>query len=168
MKVIFLDFDGVINSAEFMKIRHRDRKIKNIELNAGKDEESKFNWYISMISEEHVKRLNQIIEATGAKVVVSSTWRILHDVEELSAFLKARGFIGEVIDRTPRFGGAPRGEEITDWLENNKVDEFVILDDDSDMCHLKHKLVHTSWQTGLQPEHVAMAIEMLRGKNESE
>lgn len=161
MKVIFLDFDGVINSAEFMKARHKAKETKDIDRNSERDEKSKFNWYISMISEEHVSRLNQIVKATGAKIVVSSTWRILHDVEELSAFLKAKGFIGEIIDRTPRFGGAPRGEEITCWLDNNKVDRFVILDDDSDMCGLKHKLVHTSWQTGLQPEHVVKAIEML-------
>lgn len=166
MKVIFLDFDGVINSAEFMKARHKDRKTKNIERNAERNEKSKFNWYISMIGEEYVARLNQIIEATGAKVVVSSTWRILHDIDELSAFLKAKGFIGEIIDRTPRFGGSPRGEEIAYWLAGNKVDEFVILDDDSDMCDLMHKLVHTSWQTGLQPEHVAKAIQMLGVKNE--
>lgn len=59
-----------------------------------------------------------------------------------------------VIGRTPRLG-TERGLEIQKWIDDNQkimknVDEFVILDDDSDMCHFigtKH-FIHTDSAVG--------------------
>ena len=45
-----------------------------------------------------------------------------------------------VIGRTPYLSAHERGEEIQDWLDNDgkkyDIEEFAILDDDSDMAHL--------------------------------
>jgi len=118
------------------------------------------------LDSDAVKLLNETIEKTGAKIVVSSSWRLHNSVKEITEYLVSKGFIGEIIDRTPRFSGKSRGTEIQAWLEDNEVDNFVILDDDSDMDHLTPKLVHTSWLTGLQTKHVDMCISKLGNTNE--
>lgn len=159
MKIIFLDIDGVLNSASFMKRRQRV---------IDKNGPDRFRWWLEMLDEEAIQLLNQAVEATGAKIVVSSTWRILNDVPTLTKLLKTRGFVGEVIDITPRLPFDQRGDEIALWLKQNPVDDFVIIDDDSDMSHLMHKLVHTSWQTGIQPKHVEEIISRLGARDEVE
>lgn len=41
------------------------------------------------------------------------------------------------------------------------------IDDDSDMEHLKRRLVQTSFYHGLQDEHVDQAIALLAGSGEA-
>lgn len=152
MKVIFLDIDGVLNSASFMKARQKDFDTVD------KSEEDR---WLDMLDQEAVNLLNKAVKATSANIVVSSTWRILHSAEKLSFFLKEKGFIGSIIDITPSFSGKPRGDEIQAWLDKNQIDDFVIIDDDNDMGELSHRLVQTSWQTGIQQQHVDKIISML-------
>jgi hypothetical protein len=151
MKIIMLDFDGVLNSEKFV-LDNKDLFI---------------NQAFSMqqnLDKEAVARLNKIIELTGAKVVVSSTWRILNSIEKLQKILDNHGFTGEIIGKTGRAANGLRGNEIAAWLnENGPVEAFVIIDDDSDMVHLMHKLVQTNWKLGLQDEHVVKCVEILNG-----
>lgn len=109
MKIIFLDIDGVLNVTG----QH------------GRDE------YGSNFHPHLVDNLRLIIGATGAKVVISSTWR-MSGLQEMQIMWEMRDLPGEVIDVTPVFN-TPRGEEIEFWLQHNQVDAYVILDDDSDM-----------------------------------
>ncbi len=155
MKIIFLDIDGVLNSGDFLWTPEHQAL----------DQSDDRNWF----DPAAVARLNRIIEATGAKCVLSSTWRILHTIEEMDGFMKAAGFTGAFIGKTSRFGSF-RGEQIQEWLEGavesgpDEVESFVILDDDSDMVHLTPYLVKTDFQHGLQDEHVERAIAMLSPK----
>ncbi len=157
-KLLFLDIDGVLNNGEWMK-DHKDERRAAAEGDA---------WWLAMIDEEAVKLLNQIIERTGAKVVISSTWRLRHAPEDMQRLLNAKGFIGEVIDRTPRgvetkvlrdgawFGPKmslypQRGEEITYWLHLNRDRltesiKFAVIDDNSDMKGVHDRFVKTYWQ----------------------
>ncbi len=135
MKVIFLDIDGVINV-----------------ISQGYDE------YGSCFHPHLVDNLKKIIDETGAKIVISSSWRKsgLKIMQEMWAFRKLPG---EVIDVTPSLylqkGGSivfwndklsehptpkiygysvPRGCEIEYWLKGqDNVASYVIIDDDSDM-----------------------------------
>lgn len=114
------------------------------------------------VDERAVARVQKIIDATGAKVVISSTWRLLNSLSKLQQLLKAHGLSGEVIGVTPRGDRGERGDEIQTWMDKNgPIESFVILDDDSDMAHLMDKLVQTSFDTGLLDEHVEAAIKML-------
>jgi hypothetical protein len=70
-----------------------------------------------------------------------------------------------VIGRTPRLG-TERGEEIQKWIDDNPeimkdVDNFVILDDDGDMCHFvgTEHFVKTDNKVGfdyIKKEHLSM------------
>ena len=161
MKVIFLDFDGVLNGADWL------RKTQN-----GNVDPAGYAHYINNPCDpELVSRLNRIVATTNAKIVISSSWRIGYTLAALRGFLKKAGFEHphSIYDRTPRLNGADdqRGDEIQAWLdryietEKHHVETYVILDDDSDMKHLKHKLVQTNTLVGLQDEHVDRAIAIL-------
>jgi hypothetical protein len=124
-----------------------------------------------MIDPDAVARLNSLLKETGAKIVISSSWRKLFDLETLQGLLVAKGFTGEVIDVTPDLSGEPievpwqrreRGFEIEKWVkDNNPEATFVIFDDDSDMGNLHHRFIQTSWKYGLLDEHILRARELL-------
>lgn len=159
MKVIFLDMDGVLNSAHYLYVEHRRSRGQRAE---GRD-------WAEMIDPKMVARLNRIIERTGAKAVLSSSWRIVfaETMDEFREILRGRGFAGEVIDRTPiasEMGGTctgVRGVEVAWWLGRAEVSSFVILDDSDDFPGLEDRLVRTSWAHGLTDEHVDRAVEIL-------
>jgi hypothetical protein len=146
--LLFLDIDGVLNSAEYVRnnpgcfSHHEDESIA-IDPVAG-------------------SRLEQVLTRTGACMVLSSTWRICNTLEEVTEFLQKRGvpsakFIGE----TPILSGY-RGKEIQAWLkEHPEFVRFAIVDDDSDMEPFLDKLVQTSWETGLLDEHVERLVQLL-------
>jgi len=100
MKVIFLDMDGVLNHGKYL-----DRTVP----------ESKDRFWLQGIDPEAVERLNRIVEATGAFVVVSSSWRRRHTTEDMQRLLTARGFRGKVIDRTGIFHEAYDEREKAKW-----------------------------------------------------
>lgn len=168
MKVLFLDIDGVLNSSAWMITLKKGKEANRV---YGGDGDQ---WWIDMLEPRAVLLLNEVLECTGAKVVLSSTWRLRHTPEAMQRLLKTRGFTGEVIGRTPRMAGQ-RGYEIRQWLkEHPEVETYAIVDDDSDMEPIKdHRFIQTSWfgddgpgastgkGAGLQPDHVARLIEVL-------
>lgn len=139
--LIFLDFDGVLTTVA-TGYRHRDARC--------------------------VAQLNRILAATGAKIVVSSTWRGAPDLKDI---LKSWGVTGEVVDITPdlrhrRESGievaATRGAEIAQWiLRNDPAGPFVILDDDDDMGDLRLYHIRTNSRLGLSEADAERAISVL-------
>ena len=128
MKVIFLDIDGVLNSAETMKMGiHLDNK--------------------------RVVLFNGILKETDAKVVISSSWRIGKTVKEIKTYLRLAGLrmSRNIIGFTPTLHTGVRGDDIDSWLRDNKeVTQYVIVDDGSDFLeHQKDYLVQTEWEVGL-------------------
>jgi len=153
MKLVFLDFDGVLNSSGFLY---------------GSGEPFSTTSADEKIDPEAVRRLNEITDRTGASIVVSSAWRIGKRVADLRGLLHRHGVTGQVVGATPT-GGRTRGDQIAESLEYQQrlgrvIESFVILDDDRDMGPLTDALVKTTQARGLQDEHVAQAIEILGEK----
>jgi hypothetical protein len=147
--VLFLDFDGVLNSYQFLS-------PKGIKIR-----------YADELDPKAVERLNQIVLKTGCDVVVSSSWRYGHTKEELEKILKDCGYIGTIRGVTPtNWNGATRGREIQQWIANQteKPKRICILDDYPDMDHLMNKLVQTTWAEGLQDKHIELCAKMLQRK----
>lgn len=169
-RIIFLDIDGVLNSQNFIKA-----DPENWSHGWSDDKEA---W--RHMDPAAVALLEKVIQASGAKIVVSSTWRKTHSVEQLQGYLHHHGCTGEVIGLTPVLWRDDesgrrlyRGDEIKDWLDGiyettpngyDDVESFVILDDGSDMEPLSDWLVQTDYKTGLTQEHVDAAIKMLVSK----
>lgn len=107
-KIIFLDIDGVLNL-------YREEHDK----------------YGQLFHDNFVNNLKHIIDETGAKIVLSSTWRLSGFKTNKNMWLD-RKLPGELVDVTPIFHNKIRGEEIKHWLVNNQVNSYVIIDDDTD------------------------------------
>jgi len=168
--VIFLDIDGVLNCER--DARQLDAQHKQLGHTATDPTGACF---YRQIDREAVERVNRIAAATSAKIVVSSTWRKLMDLQELLLILTAHGLTTEIIGATPNGYAEPglralyghperlsRGYEIDYWLRQHPaVDRFVILDDGSDMVMHTNRLVQTDCEEGLCDEHVELAIRVL-------
>lgn len=128
------------------------------------------------IEDEKVALLKKIVEATGAKIVLSSTWRLGidnkgHRLEEHIPYLKEKlGKYGlEIYDKTPVCSNH-RGREIDSWLKNHpEVEQWVVLDDewfiDFNQYDIAPHLVQTYFYgSGLTEDDVEKAIKILNGE----
>jgi hypothetical protein len=166
MKIVFLDIDGVINHSatrsDVLPSRHEPLPIP--------------------IAPECMVCLNRLIAETGAKIVISSSWRLFARWQDLGPALVRHGLVADVIGETPDLvnnavwlaswqarKGTPftyesleRGWEIGEWLAAHpEVTAFVILDDCSDMDALKPWLVLTHPNDGLDDPDVERAKWLL-------
>jgi len=151
VRVVFLDIDGVLNHWEYLK----RMKASGVRSRGCTTE--------SHIDPDCVGRLNGLLSRSNAKVVVSSTWRILHSIESLQETLEAKGFEGDIIDFTTTEDLGSRGAQINAWLESHDdIESFVIIDDDGDMGTLRPYWVQTSlFEGGIKDEHVEEAMQVL-------
>jgi hypothetical protein len=173
--VLFLDIDGVLNSHRLFKKIKEDGIPTPEEQSLADELHPLYGGFchidvirtgIRHIDPSAVKLLNEILEASKAKVVVSSTWRLGNPLECIDKMLKFHGFTGELIGMTEawldRDKYPQRGNEIQEWLDRHPdVGSFVIIDDDSDMAHLMNHLVKTQFAEGLLPEHIEPALQIL-------
>lgn len=118
MKIIFLDIDGVLCTT-----RSHAAHL-----------ESGLMQHLDPIG---CKMLDKICQKTGAKIVISSTWRHHHDRGSMLCILQNAGFALPDFHKdwkTPAKMSATRGEEIKLWLlDHPEVTQYAILDDNSDM-----------------------------------
>ena len=154
MKVIFLDVDGVLNSQDLFE-------------RCGEDE-------LVPIYEENIRCLKEIVDATGAEIVLSSSWRYgwaehRDEVQDWCQLLvdTLEKYQLKIIDKTAYFSSGKREDEIKDWLDKSPefVESFAILDD-GDYDWYRHgydkHLVKTDFCTGgLRQEHVKQAVDIL-------
>jgi hypothetical protein len=142
-KVIFLDIDGVLNSQKWHSSEAHIKIHKCMIRRGDLDELSYEIFNASMIDPEALQLLNQLVEETGADIVISSTWRKGEGerLNNIKSLLHGLGFKGNIIGATPVLNErwCCRGNEIKKWiLENVKYEDmkdfkYAILDDDSDM-----------------------------------
>ena len=155
MRVLFLDFDGVLNSRTFL-LAHPEATIGSAD----------------QIDPNAVARVCEIVDETGCDVVISSSWRLMHALSDIRGMLKRHGFNGRIVGKTPdcaqrlAWGGAIAGErraEIAQWLDETPrvVESFVAIDDDAD-ANLDGRLVRTDFAEGLQDRHIEQAVAWLR------
>lgn len=103
MKVIFLDHDGVIClstewGSRFKKQQKALRKLSQSVMSLPVD--ARFDNF----NKKAVKVLNEILEETGAEIVVSSDWKRWANVEEMGKYYESKGVIKKPIAFTPDLG----------------------------------------------------------------
>lgn len=143
MKVLFLDVDGVLN----------------MHSSGGP----------MALNKKRIKELARVVETTGCKLVLSSTWRKLDDAKR-----KLRNHLGykgmKIYSQTPAdyfVERQVRGDEIQMWLDNHTVECYAIVDDDGDMLdHQRPFFVQTDGNQGLTAEKADALIEILGIKDE--
>ncbi len=137
MKILFLDIDGVCNSADTIHRSHRG--VIGIDP------------YMAFL-------VGKIQLDTDCEVVLSSSWRHHEAGRE-----EVRKSVVNFIDWTPTSHNGFRGDEIKQWLnEHPEVTKYAILDDESDF-HPDQKLFKTTWQTGITEEIAKQVTDYLNG-----
>ena len=187
-----MDIDGVLNGFDFSEyIKYNLWKLvpfKSIK-NFIREKLSHF----AEIDKKRVKRLAKICKKTGAKIVISSSWRsglLTNDNERKTEYDHTKLFWKwidyyniEVIGKTPRLRTShDRQDEIVAWLSANQykynIEKFVVLDDENADLQLfvNSNLVKTSYKgyyraicnemrwVGLTNKYVKQAIGILNGE----
>jgi len=146
MKILFLDIDGVLNNERLLECGG-----------------------INTIDQGLISILKRIVDATGAEIVLSSTWRL--EEENRQRVREALAFQGlQFIDRTVELRHSlsrwtDRSAEILEWLyRHQEVKEFAILDDcdDAGTNGLQEYFFQTRFKVGLTNEIADRVIEHLR------
>ncbi len=155
MKVIFLDFDGVLNTEKYVKAR------------------AEFGVIIDPVK---MLLLKQIVEKTSAEIVLSTSWREHWDknswkcddtgkrINEIFAQFNLK-----IFDKTPQLR-LKREEEIRLWLNvHREVVNFVVLDDMLLSAEfLEGHFVKTyNYSKGLDEQAFEKAVEILNLKGET-
>ena len=160
MKVIFLDNDGVIclsnnwggRTKKWAKYRSANPESSNLLREAPVD--IRFDDF----DKKSIKILNEILEETGAEIVVSSDWRFHATLEELGGYYLSQGISKKPIGFTKKLGQFQEPEnfswsrqwnleqsrslEILQYLKDHpEVTEWVAVDD----LNMGIPQTHESW-----------------------
>jgi len=143
MKIIFLDHDGVIClGSEFgSRFKKQNRSVGQTIADGSIPVIERFDNF----NNKAIKVLNEILEETGAEIVVSSDWKKWANLEELGEFYELQGITKKPIALTPNIKDfSPstadlfhwknwfdriRIIEIKEYLKNNEIDSWVAVDD---------------------------------------
>lgn len=111
MKLLFLDIDGVLNTEHGLKtISENWTKLYKIQVIGEKDP----------FCPEAIESLKTIIEETGAKIVIISTWAGGPDgLKKMRKLWKYRDLPGEVYDVTTHTEHGIRGQEVQSYLNES-------------------------------------------------
>jgi len=145
MKVIFLDNDGVICLANNWGTRNKKRQKSGLS-NRLPFNELPLDVRFDNFDKKAVKILNEVLEETGAEIVVSSDWRFYATLEELGDYYLSQGIVKKPIATTDMFKDIfprewsdlrfradlelERSMEIQHWIDNHpEVINWVAVDD---------------------------------------
>lgn len=159
MKVVFLDFDGVIN------IPMWDIKGEIYRYNSPSD--GKVNDF------QAICWLNQLCIKSNANIVLTTSWRNTRTQEFLAKLLYDSGLNPKikVIGKTPRIDLSStdkRSFEIFQYLEDNvEIKKFVILDDKKICGCLQKFWVKCNSNYGFKEPEFKKALNILNASSQN-
>ncbi len=157
--IIFLDFEGVLNTKQYASDLRRSGKMPN-------------DQYGYLFDPTAVSSLRDIIAERDADIVITSSWRN-EGLDKLRKMWADRDMPGEILDITPfaidksiiidGYMIVQRGYEIKQWLrDNGRGRNYIIIDDQDDFLPEQNThIVRIDKKKGLSPDDVQMAINKL-------
>ena len=149
MGIIFLDIDGVLRT-----------HASDLEWSRRLGEPVPLSVFDRRFDPAIASRINEVAGYARAKIVVTSTWRTKHDLATLKQIFRESGISAEVVGKTGI--GNSRGEEIEQWILENGVSSYVVIDDqvkDILACIPKERVIKVDPAIGF--EDVDKAIDIL-------
>jgi len=146
MNIIFLDIDGVLVSSNHLLTNGRNREE---------------------FDPQCVLYLNELLQKTEAKIVISSNWRRIYSLHELRYLFQKNNVLDRIIGVTPFFNlTTMRGDEIQAYLTHSKdkISNFVIFDDEENMLNLSDHYIQTHFQVGIQKKDIEQAFQFFTSK----
>lgn len=154
--IVFLDVDGVLNISRRIAVPRPALLRRN-----GTPYRRPPLWRtVWQFEASAINALASLVDATGARLVLTSTWRRRDDARER---LAEHGVGGPWHDdwRTDD-DGERRGDQIGRWFERNGDCRHVVIDDrDVGLEERARQLVRTAFRAGLTSEDAARAATLL-------
>ena len=147
LNIIFLDIDGVlIKFASPKKVDHSEF------------EELKY-W-----DKEALQLVNKLIKSSGAKVVITSSYRNHKTKKQIVDMMQLAGFNYNIYDVIPSIKYLGRGGNINKWLKEHNVSNFVIIDDQYHNIeeYFPKNFVKVETNEGLTLAHTLKALKILQ------
>jgi hypothetical protein len=139
VKVIFLDIDGVLNCKTTPNPRN----------------------FPYVVDSKLLARFKKLLDRTGAKAVLSSTWRL-----DPVGLFAAKHFGVPFIDVSPDMPKKPRRHEVLTWVSKHpQVSRYAIIDDENDELD-DLPLFQPSRKTGITSEIVRGVERYLNGQSD--
>lgn len=149
MKVIFLDFDGVLNHDGL----DPDNRMERAQGFA--------NPSIALFGEK-VALVARICQQTGASIVLSTAWRHHFSQPVIEGWLAEKGLTAPIVGLTPSKTSSWRTHEIRWYLEDNPDISRYVVFDDMDLRDGKFDLfIRCDPMEGLTEEQAEEAIAYL-------
>lgn len=131
--IIFLDIDGVLHPH-----RKKNAMPLDYQLNqrlAQDHHDPKFldlNIYFTNIvyydfDMQACKLLKQLVDEFDARIVLTSSWRLVYSPKELNYLFKIIHLDGVMIGMTGT--SSPRSQMIQDYIDKHKISYFIVIDD---------------------------------------
>lgn len=157
MRVVFLDFDGVLNHPGVYAEVERRRGL-------GPENLAKFT-EAEWLDPALVRRVGELALRAGAIVAVLSTWRQRFRRTQLCEILRSRGLPdGVPVDACER--GCTKEEAVRRYLDrwdgtSREIESYVVLDD-SGLAMDPRRLVRTDGAVGVTERDIVAAEAILR------
>jgi hypothetical protein len=172
MNYIFLDIDGVMNNQKdwLWKVRNDMEQFKRH----------------CMFCDEAWGMLANVCQVTGAKVILSSSWRLDlveireegcvpqfqsskendYDAAKLLEYFDSYGI--ELVGLTTGRHDY-RGKQIVEYVNTHFTpeDEWIVIDDEVRDIRgyvVDNQIIQTEWLTGLLPEHCERIVKYFKGE----
>ncbi|MDH7448308.1 HAD domain-containing protein [Aquimarina sp. 2201CG14-23] len=147
--VLILDLDGVLITTPMWKADEIDS-----------DGYSKFN-------EDCITNLNKLLSKWEFEIWLSSTRRTIKTLAEFNQIFRNRNIKTPISGFLPEYNDCKtRKDEILRFIEEYKISNFLMIDDDKSLNGLeekyKEKLILTELQKGFDLENLELAIEKVK------
>jgi hypothetical protein len=172
MNYLFLDIDGVMNNQKdwLWKVKNDMEQFKNHR----------------MFCDEAWGMLANVCQLTGAKVILSSSWRLnlveiyeegyapqfksrRENYSDMVMLLKYFDFYGIELVGLTAGRHDYRGKQIVEYVNTHFTpeDEWLVIDDEVRDIRgyvVDNQIIQTDFKTGLLPEHCERIIQYFKGE----
>lgn len=171
--IIFLDIDGVLATEVTYSAWRKagwdtlypDRPYQGQAQKAWRSTAlSKLAMNALLLDEECCKAVQALCDATGASLILSSSWREMHPLDDIREWLASKGLTAPLIGMTPTTG-THRGQQIAAVCEQMGLTakDILILEDVEDVAPYNGRKIRTSFhgnRAGFRDRHLKQALKM--------
>ena len=131
--ILFLDIDGVINPFKRLKdvpvdanltkrlaMERNDPSIEDLNIYLAHMVQYRFDW-------NSIQYIEKLIHEFDAKIVISSSWRMMYEDKDFEGMFSIMNWKGAYIGKLESF--KPRYTLIKDYIKENNVQAYLVLDD---------------------------------------
>lgn len=169
-KIIFLDIDGVLNSEDWF-----NKFIMNVKSG------NTYNGQNNMIDPDAINRVVKICKETGARIVISSSWRlntITETIKDMYRYVDFLPLLKYIVGITPRISPGCYGKEIQSWIDNcknnseytnteieNKIKYIIISNSTEILDSQMNNFIQTKTSYGITDDIANTIINMFKNSN---